>query len=103
MGEGVHESCGALRALVPDGSTVCLIGDFDFGDGATFEAALAEATAPPAALTVDLGELTFLGSTGLRALLDLRRERQGVTLRRAAPKVRRLLEISGAAALFSYS
>ena len=45
---------------------------------------------------LDLSELTFLDSSGIRAILQIAREsRQAVVLRSVRPNVRRVLEATG--------
>ena len=91
----------ALRALVADPATVRLIGDFDFGDLPTFEAAVGEAAPAPSPLTIDVAEMSFLGSTGVRAFLEVRRQRRDLLLRGASAQVRKVLDIAGADRLFT--
>ena len=72
---------------------VRLIGELDLVSEPVLSAALAEADGKP--LRVDLSELAFMDSTGLRALLSLQREHADVKLRGPlqAP-VQRLLELT---------
>ncbi|HET8951466.1 MAG TPA: STAS domain-containing protein [Solirubrobacteraceae bacterium] len=89
----------------PD-AVVVLRGEFDIAAEEQAENALARVLAsPPAGLTIDLRELTFLDSTGLRVLLRLRQHCHecacGLSLIRGAPPVDRVFEISGVASHFT--
>jgi anti-sigma B factor antagonist len=61
--------------------------------------AVLEAGAPPASLVLDLGELGFLDSTGLRVLVETHRALAAcdrrLRLRHATVTTRRLLDITG--------
>jgi anti-sigma B factor antagonist len=83
-------------------ATVALDGELDIATVPALEDALADVErAQPKALTLDLGGLGFMDSTGLRALLRARSRagRRGATLRVAnvQPEVARVLEITGVA------
>ena len=68
-------------------------GELDLVSSPLFEAALAEAPAHP--LQVDLSELAFMDSTGLRALLSAARDHSGLTLQGPLqPPIQRLLELT---------
>jgi len=81
----------------PEGAIV-VHGDIDVAGGPILEAAIldSEAAGP---IVIDLADVVFIDSSGLRSLLGAsRRARdrgQVVTLRRVGPEVRRLLEITG--------
>ena len=89
----------------PD-AVVVLRGEFDIAAEEQVETALARVLASrPGSLRVDLRELTFLDSTGLRVLLRLR-QRCGecacdLSLIRGAPPIDRVFEISGVASHFT--
>lgn len=79
-------------------------GELDIATTPALEQAIAEATtAPGAALVLDLRELTFMDSTGLRTLAqtNARAEADGFTLAiwRGSRQIERVLEISGLGAL----
>jgi anti-anti-sigma factor len=85
---------------------VVLRGEFDIAAEEQAENALARVLASrPGSLSVDLRELTFLDSTGLRVLLRLRERCDECTcdlsLIRGAPPIDRVLEISGVATHFT--
>ena len=87
-------------------AVVVLRGEFDIAAEEETENALARVLASrPGSLTIDLRELTFLDSTGLRVLLRLRQQCQehacGLSLIRGAPPVDRVFEISGVASHFT--
>ncbi len=79
-------------------------GELDIATTPALEQAIAAATGEPgAALVLDLRELTFMDSTGLRTLAqcNARAEDEGFTLSivRGSKQIERVLEISGLGAL----
>jgi anti-anti-sigma factor len=79
-------------------------GELDIATTPSLEQAIAEATSEPgAAIVLDLRELTFMDSTGLRTLAqcNARAEQDGFTLAiwRGSRQIERVLEISGLGAL----
>ena len=79
-------------------------GELDIASAPEFEQAIAEATSEPGAeLVLDLRELTFMDSTGLRALAqtNARADQGGFALSivRGPRQIERVLEISGLAQL----
>ena len=79
-------------------------GELDIATTPALEQAIADATAKPGAeLVLDLRELTFMDSTGLRTLAqtNARAEEDGFTLSivRGPRQIERVLEISGLGAL----
>jgi anti-anti-sigma factor len=79
-------------------------GELDIASAPEFEHAIAEATAEPGAeLVLDLRELTFMDSTGLRALAqtNARADEAGFDLSiiRGPRQIERVLQISGLADL----
>ena len=94
-----------LRVIENGASTrLAPAGELDIATTPTLERAIAEATAEPGALLVlDLRELTFMDSTGLRTLAqtNARAESAGfeLTIWRGSPQIERVLEISGLGAL----
>ena len=88
---------GAVTRIAPSG-------ELDIATTPALEQAIADATgAPGAALVLDLRELTFMDSTGLRTLAqtNARAEDEGFTLSivRGSSQIERVLEISGLGAL----
>jgi anti-anti-sigma factor len=84
----------------PSGATVvALLGELDVAIAAAVEARLLTLVAQRPAVRIDLDKLTFLDSTGLRALLhvsrEARRQQCDLRLQNAGPPVRRLLELTG--------
>jgi anti-sigma B factor antagonist len=78
----------------PGGGTLLrLSGELDLVGEPVFEQALADVAEQP--IRIDLSELDFMDSTGLRALLTAARAREGLTL--SGPlrtPIRRLLELT---------
>jgi anti-anti-sigma factor len=90
--------CQASRE--PDHARLSLYGELDIAATTRFEAALAELEQDsPERLLLDLRGLTFLDSTGLRALLvaDTRAREAGrrLTILQGPEAVRRVFEITG--------
>jgi anti-anti-sigma factor len=85
-----------FEALVEhaDGAVVIrLVGELDLVSEPVLAGALEQADGQP--LRVDLSELAFMDSTGLRVLLSLQREHADVRLRGPLqPAVQRLLELT---------
>lgn len=95
--------------VMSDGSHVliALHGELDIAAEPQLAAELASIVASrPAAVTVDLRKLTFLDSTGLRALLTLREECErlgcGLVLVRGDTAVQRTFDVSGVAPHFVF-
>lgn len=93
----VHGS-GGLRLVVS--------GEVDVVSAGRFREHLAAALdSAPAALTVDLGGVTFLDSTGLSALVyahnRARDEGIDLTVADPQPQVRRLLDVTGLLTVFT--
>jgi anti-anti-sigma factor len=80
------------RVESEDAVLLYLRGELDLGTVALLRAALAAAGGRP--VVVELGELTFMDSTGLAALLEQSRS-DGVQVRGAQGRVRVLLERTG--------
>ena len=83
-------------------------GEFDIAAEDEVSAELARVLdARPGSLAVDLRNLTFLDSTGLRALLGLRTACEALGCRlqlvRGAPAVHRTFEVSGLAEHFAFA
>ena len=87
-----------------DGGVIVVHGDIDVAGGPILEAAIREReTDGP--VVIDLGDVYFIDSSGLRSLLGASRRARDhdrkVTLRRVGPEVLRLLEITGTTEHFS--
>jgi anti-anti-sigma factor len=87
-----------------DADGVCVVrGELDEFTGAELAARLA---ARPDVRIVDLGEVSFVDSAGLRALLVARQERVddgfSLVVRRSSGAVRRVMRLAGIAHLFAY-
>jgi anti-anti-sigma factor len=85
----------------PGGVRLSFVGDLDVAGVAAAEAAIREAMAAPGGVTIDLSRLVFIGSEGIRVLLQAR-ERAGGDGRalRVVPgdgAARRLIDILGLA------
>ena len=82
---------------VPGGAIV-VHGDIDVAGGPILEAALLRREGE-AVIVIDLGDVYFIDSSGLRSLLGASRRARGrgasVVLKRVGPEVLRLLEITG--------
>jgi anti-anti-sigma factor len=96
----LHEAaCGPSRAEV----RVC--GEVDMATAPAMQEAIERAASSPpiAEVTVDLGGVTFMDSSGLAALVNaqraLSRADQIVSLGRVTPRIERVLEVSGLAAV----
>ena len=79
----------------PDGggSLLRVTGELDLVSEPRLEAALSQAPSQP--IRIDLSELAFMDSTGLRALLGAARTYPGIKLQGPLqPPVRRLLELT---------
>ncbi len=74
-----------------------LVGEFDMSCEQVFDAWLPVICEGHGPVVLDLRDLTFIDSTGIRAMLLVCMERP-VVLRKARGQVRRVLEISGLAA-----
>ncbi len=94
-----------LKVVQTNGTTrIAPSGELDIASAPEFEQAIADATAEPGAeLVLDLRELTFMDSTGLRALAqtNARAGEAGfaLTIVRGPRQIARVLEISGLADL----
>ena len=84
----------AVRAD-PEG-VLWLAGEFDLAALDVFEAVMSAVQDSQGELVLDLSELTFLDSTGIRAIIVVAGEAAGgVVLRRPTPPVRRILDLVG--------
>jgi len=88
-----------------DGDGVCIVrGELDELTGSQLEATLRDRADVS---TIDLGEVSFVDSAGLRSLLVMRQERAdaGATIgvRRSSGAVRRVMRLAGVAHLFAHA
>ena len=93
-----HERDGTL-------AVVHVSGRIDSATSARFEAQLQDVLAdPPAALILDLGDLAYMSSAGLRVLLVIakraRAEARPLILCNLAPPIREVFDISGFSTIF---
>jgi anti-anti-sigma factor len=80
-----------------------LRGEFDADGEPAFERALRAVLADgPPALVVDIRDLRFLGSTGLRGFVRARNAVGDVTVRGAGPWMRRVFEAASLDSLFRF-
>ncbi|MGD1050948.1 MAG: STAS domain-containing protein [Solirubrobacteraceae bacterium] len=84
------ERNGGTVRLMPTGELdIASVPDFEL----SFDAAVGEA---PDAIVVDLSQLTFIDSTGLRALLSMSERYKGdLGLTLGSPAVERIIDITG--------
>ena len=87
-----------------DGDGVCIVrGELDEFTGSDLEATM---RSRPDVSTIDLGEVSFVDSAGLRALLVLRQARVdaggAISVRRSSGAVRRVMRLAGVAHLFAH-
>jgi anti-anti-sigma factor len=80
----------------PDGS-LRLSGEFDMSSVDTFRLAVETLGDPDREVVLDMTELTFIDSSGIRAILTMAQEigANGVVLRNPQPNVRRVLDLIG--------
>lgn len=79
-----------------DPGVLWLTGEFDVAGIDEFQAAVDSALNAQRELVLDLSELTFLDSTGIRAFLVVTNSVEGgVVLRKPTPSVRRVLDLVG--------
>jgi anti-sigma B factor antagonist len=89
---------GVAFEAVPDAGAAAVVvrGEFDMGDVSTFfDAFEVVRSSAPDLLIVDLTELTFIGSSGLSALLEAIRRHPRVVLRGAPRAFSRVVEVAG--------
>jgi anti-sigma B factor antagonist len=95
----------SIRVEVDDSGTIIVHGDIDIAGGPILEDALLAAQQSSHPVTIDLRDVSFIDSSGLRSLLNASRratERSShVVLREVGPEVTRLLEITGTTQRFS--
>jgi anti-sigma B factor antagonist len=89
----------AIRTEVVNGDLVVSIsGEVDLVTASDLRQALAQALERSSRLVVDVGDVTFIDSTGLSALADAHRRAHdaggAMILRRPSPMLKRLLQIT---------
>ena len=86
------------------GGAIVVHGDIDVAGGPILEAALLRREGE-GVIVIDLGDVYFIDSSGLRSLLGASRRARArgatVVLQRVGPEVLRLLEITGTTSNFS--
>lgn len=92
----------AITERIEDGATIlALEGELDITSAATLEesAGRVVGSETPGAVVLDLGGLSFVDSTGLRAIVNLRdrcgEAGRGFTMRPGPRTVQRLFELTG--------
>jgi anti-anti-sigma factor len=96
------------RVEAPEGVILLVLGgEIDLATSGQFRAVVDEAIAERSSLVADVEEVTFMDSTMLRELLrahrDLGAAGNRFILAATQPPVRRLLELTGTAGLFTLS
>lgn len=71
-----------------------LAGEVDMTDAPLFELAL-ETAEVDGEITLDMSGLDFIGSAGIRALVDQLRKGRALTIRHPSPVALRVLDVSG--------
>lgn len=93
----------SLTVEVDDGGAIVVHGDIDMAGGPVLEAALLQRDEHQV-LVIDLGDVSFIDSSGLRSLLGASRRARSrgaeVVLRAVGPEVARLLDITGTTSQF---
>jgi anti-sigma B factor antagonist len=105
MTDDLHPELTTSLSANGDRALLRVAGEIDLGTARDFAEALTRATEAAASVDVDLVEVGFMDSTGLRALLEARNRAQaaggGVALSvREGSSVARLLDLAGVADLF---
>lgn len=93
----------SLTVDVDDGGAIVVHGDIDMAGGPVLEAAILQRE-DQQPLVIDLEDVSFIDSSGLRSLLGASRRARGrgtdVVLRSVGPEVARLLDITGTSSQF---
>ncbi len=107
--EAVHLGRLAMRSeRERDVHTVHLAGELDLANGQDVEDELlrVEATDVPS-IVIDLSELTFIDSTGIRLLVTAdaraRKDSERLSILRGPPSVQRVFELCGVAAILPFA
>lgn len=87
-----------------EGTTLQVVGDLDLESAGSLSAAIKQASVPDLPLVIDLAEVEFVDSSGLRALLEARewsaQHNRRLLLSGLSAQVRRLLDLTQTTALF---
>ncbi|MGW5054973.1 STAS domain-containing protein [Actinokineospora sp. NPDC004072] len=103
----MNKRSAAVRVDKTDtGAMATVSGELDMAtEPAVLEELLAVLTLPGARVELDLAEVTFCGSSGVRLLTqlhaDCKRKGKTVVITHCHPRVLRILELSGVVGLFS--
>ena len=93
----------SLTIDVDDGGAIVVHGDIDMAGGPVLEAAILQREEHQQ-LVIDLDDVSFIDSSGLRSLLGASRRARArgadVVLRSVGPEVARLLDITGTTSQF---
>ena len=93
----------SLSIDIDDGGAIVVHGDIDMAGGPLLEAAILQREAETP-LVIDLDDVSFIASSGLRSLLGASRRARArgaeVVLRAVGPEVARLLDITGTTSQF---
>lgn len=95
---------GALTVEIDPDGTIVVHGDIDIAGGPTLEAAILSHEINNS-IVIDLGDVSFIDSSGLRSLLGASRRAHArdltVKLRSVGPEVTRFLQITGTSDQFN--
>jgi len=95
---------GSLTVEIDPDGTIVVHGDIDIAGGPTLEAAILSQESNNS-IVIDLGDVSFIDSSGLRSLLGASRRAHArdstVKLRSVGPEVTRLLQITGTSDQFT--
>ena len=82
----------------PEGRVLRLRGELDFGSASAFDAAVGAGARAGSTLELDMAQLTFVDSTGIRAIIAAKALCElrscELVLARPTPRTRRLFELS---------
>ena len=87
-----------MRTEIENGKVIaCLEGRIDSTNAPRLQEELEEILAwhPGQTLEIDAGALEYISSAGLRVLLKLRKEQDGLTVRNVSPEVYEILQMTG--------
>jgi anti-anti-sigma factor len=88
----------ALRINIGDDRSITVAGEIDMAGGPLLDSAISQCEGD-GPLVIDLAEVSFIDSSGLRSLLEASRRARArgsvIQLRQVGPEVARLLDITG--------